>query len=59
MGGQDIGSRFRTIEGLMNNVIENIMQNSIWGGGDGMAPDIAAKLEKFKEKFANFVAAKE
>jgi len=59
MGGQAIGSRFTTIEGLMNNVMENIMQNSFWGGGDGMAPDIAAKLEKFKEKFANFVSGKE
>ena len=48
MGGQAIGSRFTTIEGLMNNVIENIMQNSFWGGVDGMAPDIAVKLEKFK-----------
>ena len=59
MGGQAIGSRFTTIEGLMNNVMENIMQNSFWGGGDGMAPDIAAKLEIFRGKFANFVGVKE
>ena len=59
MGGQAIGSRFTTIEGLMNNVMENIMQNSFWGGGDGMAPDIAAKLETFRGKFANFVGVKE
>lgn len=59
MGGQAIGSRFTTVEGLMNNVMENILQNSFWGGGDGMAPDIADKLEKFKEKFARFQEVKE
>ena len=59
MGGQAIGSRFTTIEGLMNNIMENILQNSFWGGGDGLAPDIADKLEKFKEKFAKFQEAKE
>ena len=59
MGGQAIGSRFTTIEGLMENVLENILKNSFWGGGDGMAPDLAAKLDKFKEKFASFQEAKE
>merc|ERR1719221_2000073 len=59
MGGHAIGSRFTTIEGLMNNVMENILQNSFWGGGDGLAPDIAEKLEKFKEKFATFLEVKE
>ena len=59
MGGHAIGSRFTTIEGLMNNVMENILQNSFWGGGDGLAPDIAEKLDKFKEKFAAFLEVKE
>lgn len=59
MGGQAIGSRFTTIEGLMDNVLENILKNSFWGGGDGMAPDLAAKLDKFKEKFARFQEVKE
>lgn len=59
MGGQAIGSRFTTIEGLMDNVLENILKNSFWGGGDGMAPDLAVKFDKFKEKFASFQEVKE
>jgi len=59
MGGQAIGSRFTTIEGLMNNVMENILQNSFWGGGDGMAPDLQIKLDQFKAKFSRFQEVKD
>ena len=60
MGGHALGGRFTTLEGLMNNVIESIEQNSVWGGsggGDGAAPDITERLEKFKAKFQDCVAA--
>ena len=59
MGGQAIGSRFTTVEGLMDNVLENVLQNSFWGAGDGMAPDLAEKMEKFKQKFGRFQAVEE
>ena len=59
MGGHAIGSRFTTVEGLMDNVLENVLQNSFWGAGDGMAPDLAEKMEKFKQKFGRFQAVEE
>lgn len=57
MGGHALGGRFTTLEGLMNNVMESIEQNSIWGGGDGAAPDVNERLDKFKVKFKDCVAA--
>ena len=51
MGGHALGGRFTTLEGLMNNIIESIEENSVWGGGDGVAPDVNERLAKFKLKF--------
>ena len=59
MGGHALGGRFTTIEGLMDNIIESVEQNSIWGGGDGVAPDVAEKMKNFKEKFNKFKEGKE
>jgi zinc finger protein len=57
MGGHALGGRFTTLEGLMNNVLESIEQNSVWGGGDGVAPDINERMTKFKLKFQDCVKA--
>ena len=54
MGGHALGGRFTTIEGLMDNIIESVEQNSIWGGSDGVAPDVAEKMKNFKDKFNKF-----
>lgn len=52
IGGGSLGGRFTTIEGLLNNIQEEIDKNSIWGGGDAAAPDVNARMAVFKEKFA-------
>lgn len=59
MGGHALGGRFTTIEGLMDNILESVEQNSIWGGVDGVAPDVAEKMKNFKEKFNKFKEGKE
>lgn len=59
MGGHALGGRFTTIEGLMDNIIESVEQNSIWGGSDGVAPDVAEKMKNFKDKFNKFKEGKE
>jgi len=58
MGGQALGGRFTTLEGLMNNIMESIEENSVWGGSDGVAPDVNERLEQFKTKFSDCVSAK-
>jgi hypothetical protein len=32
---------------------EEINKNSIWGGGDGAAPDVSARMEVFKAQIPN------
>jgi len=44
-----LGGRFTTVEGLMHNMLEEIEKNSIWGAGDATAPDVAERMEAFKE----------
>ena len=39
----------------MNNIIESIEENSVWGGGDGVAPDVNERLSKFKLKFQDCI----
>jgi len=56
MGGQALGGRFTTLEGLLNNVLDSVEQNSVWGG-DGVAPDINERMTKFKQKFHECIAA--
>ena len=51
MGGAALGGRFTTVEGLLNNIVETVQQNSLWGGGDGVAPDVAGRMETFLGKF--------
>ena len=59
MGGHALGGRFTTIEGLMDNILESVEQNSIWGGVDGVSPDVAEKMKNFKDKFNKFKEGKE
>lgn len=50
MGGAALGGKFTTLEGLLNNMLDEIEQNSLWGSGDGAAPDVADKMKKFKAR---------
>jgi len=50
MGGACLGGRFTTVEGLMDNMMEEIEKNSIWGTGDAAAPDVESKMQVFKER---------
>ena len=51
MGGHALGGRFTTIEGLMDNMLESVEQNSIWSEGDGAAPDVVDRMKIFKDKY--------
>jgi len=59
MGGHALGGRFTTIEGLMDNMLESVEQNSIWSEGDGAAPDVVERMNVFKTKFNEFKAGRE
>ena len=48
-----LGGRFTTVEGLMHNMLDEIEKNSIWGAGDATAPDVAQRMEAFKETFTH------
>lgn len=50
MGGAALGGRFTTVEGLLENVMEEIEKNSIWGAGDASAPDVQQRMTVFKER---------
>jgi len=58
MGGHALGGRFTTIEGLMANMLESVEQNSLFGG-DGVAPDVAEKMAKFKQNFTKLQEGRE
>lgn len=64
MGGGALGGRFTTLEGLLNSVLDQIISNPLWGGGggtlegtlaggDGAAPDLAARMAVFREKLSD------
>ena len=59
MGGHALGGRFTTIEGLMENMLESVEQNSFWSEGDGAAPDVKEKMTTFKQNFTKFKEGKE
>ena len=59
MGGHALGGRFTTIEGLMENMLESVEQNSFWSEGDGVAPDVKEKMTTFKQNFTKFKEGKE
>ena len=52
MGGYALGGRFTTLEGLLNNVHEQVDTNPLWGAttavGDSAQKDRKDKVEKFK-----------
>jgi len=58
IGGAALGGKFTTVEGLLNNVLEQIEKNSVWGGGDAVAPDINVRMAKFKQRMADCISAK-
>jgi len=55
MGGAALGGRFTTLEGLMNNVLELVQTNPMWGGGDATSPDVTKRMEEFKEKLKDLI----
>jgi len=58
MGGMALGGRFTTLEGLLNNILDSIEENSVWGGGDGVAPDVKERMNNFKLKFQDCLSVK-
>ena len=49
MGGYALGGRFTTLEGLLDNVLEQVSNNPF--GGDSVSPEQKQKLEQFKIDF--------
>ena len=55
MGGYALGGRFTTVEGLMNNIIEQLENNPMMAaGGVGLIDADSASSEQ-KTRLANFV----
>ena len=50
MGGYAIGGRFTTLEGLMNNILEQVDNNPLFGAavGDSASDGQKIKVENFK-----------
>lgn len=62
MGGGALGGRFTTLEGLLKSVLDQVHSNPLWGGGegalgggDGAAPDLAARMAVFKQKLSDLI----
>ena len=49
MGGYALGGRFTTLEGLLNNVLEQVDTNPLWGATTAVG-DSAQKDQKDKVK---------
>ena len=51
MGGYSLGGRFTTLEGLLNNIIEQIDNNPLFGAtvGDSTREEQKLKVQKFKD----------
>jgi len=63
MGGGALGGRFTTLEGLLKSVLDQIISNPLWGGGggtleggDGAAPDLAARMAVFRQQLSNLTS---
>ena len=54
MGGYALGGRFTTLEGLLDNVLEQVSNNPF--GGDSVSSEQKQKLEQFK---IDFISLKE
>jgi len=59
MGGMALGGRFTTIEGILENMMEQIEKNSIWGSGDASAPDVQDRMSVFKNRFSKLQSGEE
>lgn len=59
MGGAALGGRFTTVEGLMENMLDEIENNSMWGAGDATAPDVQERMDKFKERMRKCIEGTE
>jgi len=59
MGGMSVGGKFTTLEGLLTDLLDQVSKNSIFGGGDGVAPDVAGRMAAFEARFAGCIAARE
>ena len=57
MGGYALGGRFTTVEGLLNNVVEQVENNPMMGTvmGDSMTEDQKAKILKFQEELKSLM----
>lgn len=55
MGGAALGGRFTTLEGLLNNILDQVSSNPLWGAGDAVAPDVNKRMDMFKERLGNMI----
>ena len=58
MGGYALGGRFTTIEGLLNNVLEQVETNPILGAdtlGDSTTKEKTEKMEHFKNNLKDLI----
>ena len=62
MGGYALGGRFTTLEGLLNNVLEQVDNNPLLGAvsavGDSAQQEQKDKVEKFKSDLKALIACK-
>lgn len=60
MGGFALGGRFTTLEGLLNNMSDQIDNNPIMGAsiGDSSDAETKAKIEAFKARLKELVEVK-
>jgi len=56
MGGMAVGGKFTTLEGLLTDLLDQVSKNSIFGGGDAVAPDVAERMAAFDARFAAITA---
>ena len=61
MGGFALGGRFTTLEGLLTNIDDQVMENPFHGAvtGDSATDGAKQKMEEFRQQLAEMKAGKQ
>lgn len=61
MGGYSLGGRFTTLEGLLNNVLDQVENNPMMGAalGDSTKGEQRQKISQFQDKLKELMQGKQ
>ncbi len=61
MGGYALGGRFTTLEGLLNNILDQVESNPMLGAviGDSTTPEQKMGMKQFQQRLKDLMECKE